>query len=116
MTMRVFDCSWLNYGSIMMLCYYPMVLATTGSLVFQARAFKVCTCGHVKSYKALRMEVAVHDDGCGVGVVSAREFVGWYNGDPELSALSLDLSGSSAVILGVVSNPQSPLSLLCLPA
>ncbi|CRL00472.1 CLUMA_CG013734, isoform A [Clunio marinus] len=33
-------------------------------------------------------------------VLSAREFVGWYNGQPNLDKLNPDLSGESAVLLG----------------
>lgn len=33
-------------------------------------------------------------------VLSAREFVGWYNGLPNLDTLNPDLSGDSAVLLG----------------
>lgn len=33
-------------------------------------------------------------------VISAREFVGWYNGLPELEYLNPDLSGEDAILLG----------------
>lgn len=34
------------------------------------------------------------------GSVSAREFVGWYNGHPDLAALPVDLSGKRIVVIG----------------
>jgi adrenodoxin-NADP+ reductase len=37
-----------------------------------------------------------------VGVLSARSFVGWYNGDPEHRGLSPDLSCDTAIVLGQV--------------
>ena len=33
-------------------------------------------------------------------VVSAREFVGWYNGHPDHRQLQVDLTGKNAVIIG----------------
>ncbi len=35
-------------------------------------------------------------------VVSAKEFVGWYNGDPEFTNLKVDLARSdTAVVVGI---------------
>lgn len=47
------------------------------------------------------------------GVLSARDFVGWYNGLPDCRDLQPDLSGDTAVVLGQVGWPRYPMVVLC---
>jgi len=47
------------------------------------------------------------------GVHSARQFVAWYNGAPDYSHLHFDLSGSSAVVIGIGDVAADVARILC---